>query len=122
MNTRKGPDMIETSFRIEDREMPAHVHSKVMKRVFFAAYGKYLYASAAVLVLNLAVLGKEVWRALREVDLTRALHPAPQLSFVSALSWDSIIAVIMSTLLCAATAVVLTKIYRDAKAFGMFRA
>jgi hypothetical protein len=123
MNHTKGPD-IETSFRFEELEMPAHLHAKVMKRVFFAGYGRYLYASAAVLVLNLAVLGKEVFRAVREVDMARAVAAADHAAFsiVSALSWDSIVAIGLSALLCAATSIVLGKIYRDSKAFGLFGA
>jgi hypothetical protein len=117
----KGPD-IETSIRFDDVPMPAHLHARVMKRVFFAGYGKYLYASVAVLVLNLAVLGKEIFRASREVDMVRAFHAADNvaLSVVSALSWDSIVAIGLSAMLCAATSIVLGKIYQDSKAFGLF--
>ena len=56
---------------LEEMEMPRDLHAKIMKRVFIAGYGRYLYLSSAVLFINLGVLSFELYRRLASVDYAK---------------------------------------------------
>lgn len=54
---------------LPEADFPERLHGQIMKRVFFAGYGRYLYLSSGVLFLNLGVLGRELWRTAMEMNL-----------------------------------------------------
>lgn len=57
-------EKIFASFAVSEGEpVPQGLHKKVMRRVFFAGYGKYLVASSSILAFNLAALAVELYRA-----------------------------------------------------------
>lgn len=53
--------------------MPPHIHARIMKRVFFAEYGKYLIFSSGILAINLCVLGIDLYRAFSSEGALKAL-------------------------------------------------
>lgn len=71
---------------IPEAEYPAHLHGRIMKRVFFAGYGRYLFLSSGVLFLNLGVLGHDLWRTAMEIQtpdvILRGLAVLPTYVFV----------------------------------------
>jgi hypothetical protein len=68
MNTVKKKQ-VDPLTSIPEADFPTHLHGQIMKRVFFAGYGKYLYLSTGVLFLNLGMLGREVWHTVSELRI-----------------------------------------------------
>jgi hypothetical protein len=68
MNTVHKSKVDPSLASLPEAEFPSHLHGQIMKRVFFAGYGKYLYLSTGVLFLNLGVLGRELWRTLKSMS------------------------------------------------------
>lgn len=59
---------------LPEEDMPTHLHAKIMRSVFLAGYGKYLYTAAAVACLNLGVLGMELYRTFSTADAWSAVR------------------------------------------------
>ena len=119
---------------LEDIPMPRDLHSKIMKRVFIAGYGKYLYLSASILFVNLGVLGLELYRKLAEIDLAPVLRGlsesfAPTPAYIQStiatlydvLPMQSILATGITATLCAYMAYLFVKFHRDPQSVGIFR-
>jgi hypothetical protein len=68
MNTVNKNNIDPSLKSLPEADFPERLHGKIMKRVFFAGYGKYLYASTAILFLNLGVLSREIWRTVSELQ------------------------------------------------------
>jgi hypothetical protein len=117
-----------------DEPMPRDLHAKIMKRVFIAGYGRYLYLSTAVLFVNLAVLGVELYRRLVELNVAQTFQNlAETFTFSTAylqlaattlynvLPFQSIIATGVTAGLCAYMAYVFVKFHQNPKSIGMFK-
>ncbi|MBX4209441.1 hypothetical protein KW799_02005 [Candidatus Parcubacteria bacterium] len=109
-----------------EEPMPSHLHAKIMKRVFLAGYGKYLAFSASILLLNLGVLGLDLYRTFTSVGVAGALKtlregfavsPAYFASAVSTLygvlPLQSIVATGFTVALSAYIAVIFVRVYRN---------
>jgi len=117
---------IESLADFGDIAMPEHLHGKIMKRVFLAGYGKYLFFTGSILVLNLGVLGMDLYRTFSRADASLALRSLRQgfafspsyigsaiSTLYSMLPLQSIIATALTVVLSAYIAVVFVRIYRN---------
>ncbi|HVU06687.1 MAG TPA: hypothetical protein VHE10_02785 [Candidatus Paceibacterota bacterium] len=111
---------------LPEEPMPAHLHGRIMKRVFLAGYGKYLAFSTAVLCLNLSVLSVDIYRALSNASAeaalktlrnTFAMTPAYFASaletFWTILPLQSIAATFFTIAVSAYITVVFVRVYRN---------
>lgn len=107
---------------LADEPVPARLHGKIMKRVFMAGYGKYLYLSAGVLFLNLSVLGSQLWRVFAHPDRVAALRSLFSKFDPSVLATvmpiESLVATGLSATISAYLTFVFVKLYRDWKSYG----
>jgi hypothetical protein len=119
---------------LADIPMPRDLHSKIMKRVFIAGYGKYLYLSTAVLFVNLGVLSVELYRKLAEVrfgslvkELSASFVPSASYfqssvsALYEALPLQSVLATSITAALCTYMAFLFVKFHRDPQSVGIFR-
>lgn len=111
---------------MHDEPIPAHLHGKIMKRVFLAGYGKYLYLSAGVLFLNLSVLASQLWRVLSHPESVQALKslfgkfdPA---TLTAIMPVESLVATALSATISAYLTFVFVRLYRDWKSYGTMHA
>ncbi|MBI5134264.1 MAG: hypothetical protein HZA81_02665 [Candidatus Taylorbacteria bacterium] len=107
---------------LADEPLPSHLHGKIMKRVFLAGYGKYLYLSAGVLFLNLSVLGSQLWRVFAHPQNLAALKSLfgkfdPSV-LTTIMPVESLVATALSTTISAYLTFVFIKLYRDWKSYG----
>lgn len=76
-------EKIFASFSVTEGEpVPTGLRKKIMRRVFFAGYGKYLVVSSSILVFNLAALAVEVYRALTKASTTTTAPVVTMLAMV----------------------------------------
>jgi hypothetical protein len=124
-------------FRVDnlpDEPIPRDLHAKIMKRVFIAGYGKYLYLSTGILFTNLAVLGAELYRKLSEIEIAETVRAAAgQFAFTpgyiqsaigslyDVLPVQSIVATSITACLCAYMSYLFVKFHRDPQSIGFFR-
>jgi hypothetical protein len=111
---------------LEEMEMPRDLHAKIMKRVFIAGYGRYLYLSSAVLFINLAVLSFELYRKLASVDYGRLAE-----SLSESFAWSTVyqtlpiqtmVATGITAALCAYMTSLFMKLHTNSSmSFGFFR-
>jgi hypothetical protein len=119
---------------LEDVPMPRDLHSKIMKRVFIAGYGKYLYLSTSILFVNFGVLGVELYRKLAEVrfgsvvrNLIEGFTPSAAYmqdslaTLYSVLPMQSVLATGITACLCAYMASLFVRFHRDPASVGFFR-
>lgn len=119
---------------LEDIPMPRDLHSKIMKRVFIAGYGKYLYLSTAVLFVNFGVLSVELYRKLAEVRFgsvvkslaesfapTSAYLQSSLATLYDVLPIQSALATGITAALCGYMAFLFVKFHRDPQSVGIFR-
>ncbi len=119
---------------LEDMPMPKELHAKIMKRVFIASYGKYLYLATAILFVNLTVLSMDLYRRLVELDVAKTVDTlvsdfAFSVTYLqSALSTlytglpvQSILATGVTAALCAYMTHLFVKLHRNPQSIGMFR-
>ncbi|MDE1875007.1 MAG: hypothetical protein KGH68_03000 [Patescibacteria group bacterium] len=123
MNER---ETIQKTMNDIDEPMPARVHAQIMRRVFLAGYGKYLIFSASILLLNLGVLGLDLYRSLTSENAVAALSalrtgfamtPAYLAAAIgtlySILPFSSIVATALTAALSGYIAVVFVRVYRN---------
>lgn len=117
-------NMSEIMPEIPEAEIPADLHGKIMKRVFFAGYGRYLYLSTGVLFLNLGVLVRELWRTvavLRTPDALRSLSETLDLNLLARVSGELPIHVFIilgiTTVATAYALIMIWKLYREYRVF-----
>lgn len=109
---------------LEEMEMPKDLHAKIMKRVFIAGYGRYLYLSSAVLFVNLGVLSFELYRKLVSIDYAKLGE-----SLSESFSWSTLyatlpvqtmIATAITAALCAYMANLFMKLHNNSMSFAFF--
>jgi hypothetical protein len=128
----KTTDTLLSSLREES--MPPNLHAKIMKRVFIASYGKYLYLSTGILFTNLAVLGTELYRKLSEIEVSSVVSDvAANFSFspsylqsaahslYKVLPMQSMAATFLTAALCGYMTLVFMRFRRDPQSIGFFR-
>lgn len=69
---------------IEDETPASDLHEKIMRRVLFTHYGRYIYICTGVISVNLVVLGMELYRNLVE----RFSSPAQIQKFPDTFAWS----------------------------------
>ncbi len=119
---------------LEDVPLPRDLHSKIMKRVFVASYGKYLFAATTILFVNLGVLSVELYRRISDVNFKEmaetlsqniAFSPAyighATQTLYAALPVQSIFATLVTAALCTYMTFVILKFYKDPRSVGLFR-
>ncbi len=117
---------------LDDVPMPRDLHSKIMKRVFVASYGKYLFAATAILFVNFMVLSVELYRRIKEVHVEEMIQALSQNlafspSYVShaaqtlyaALPVQSIVATLVTASLCAYMTLVIIKFNKNPRSMGL---
>jgi len=54
---------------LSDSPVPPHLHGKIMKRVFFVGYGRYLYACVAILAVNFYMLADHAVNSIKQLHV-----------------------------------------------------
>ena len=119
---------------IGDLPMPAHLHARIMKRVFFAGYGKYLAFSAIILAMNVGVLGMDLYRAftadkaslalkgLRDgFAMTPSYFAAAARSIYDIVPVQSMVATALAIALSTYIAILFVRIYRNPQGIRLLR-
>lgn len=116
---------------LDDVPMPRDLHSKIMKRVFVASYGKYLFAATTILFVNFMVLSVELYRRIKEVHVEEMVQTLSQnlsfspsyvshaaLTLYNALPVQSIVATTVTASLCAYMTLVIIRFNRNPRSMG----
>lgn len=110
MNTRPSDPPPEVLVEIP---FPRHLHGKIMKRVFFAGYGRYFYLTAGVLFLNIVMLGVNLYYAMKDMKLIAlSVDSFSARNLYEILPLGSIISTALIAGLCAYLALVCIKASR----------
>ena len=111
---------------LDDELPPRDLHGKIMKRVFLAGYGRYLYMCAGVLLLNLSVLASQLWRIFSRSENLASLRSMFSESTASAFKTfttvvpvETLIATTLSAFISAYLTYLFIKLYRDWRSYGM---
>lgn len=119
---------------LEDVPMPRDLHSKIMKRVFVASYGKYLFAATTILFVNFGVLSFELYRRISDINykemaetLSQNIAFSPEYlahatqTLYAALPVQSIFATLVTAALCAYMTSVILKFHKNPQSVSLFR-
>jgi hypothetical protein len=106
---------------LDEVEMPRDLHAKIMKRVFIAGYGRYLYLSSAVLFINLGVLSFELYRKLASIDYARLSESFTMPALYAALPVQTIVATGITAALCAYMVSLFMKLHNNSMNLSFFR-
>jgi hypothetical protein len=107
---------------LDEVEMPRDLHAKIMKRVFIAGYGRYLYLSSAVLFINLGVLSFELYRKLASIDYAQLSESFTMPALYAALPVQTMVATGITAALCAYMVSLFMKLHNNSmNYFSFFR-